>query len=73
MTNSIILDPFGGSGSTLITCEQTDRICRTIELDEKFCDVIVNRYIEQVGSTEGVSVVRDGKACKYEEVANGSE
>lgn len=73
MTNSIILDPFGGSGSTLITCEQTDRICRTIELDEKFCDVIVNRYIEQVGSTEGVSVVRDGKARKYEEVANGNE
>jgi hypothetical protein len=45
----------------------------TIELDEKFCEVIVNRYIEQVGFTEGVSVVRDGKACKYEEVANGSE
>ena len=73
MTNSIILDPFGGSGSTLIACEQTNRICHTIELDEKFCDVIVNRYIEQVGSTEDVSVVRDGKTCKYEEVANGSE
>ena len=73
MTNSIILDPFGGSGSTLITCEQTDRICRTIELDEKFCDVIVNRYIEQVGSADGVTVERDGKTRKYEEVANGTE
>ena len=73
MTNSIVLDPFGGSGSTLIACEQTDRICRTIELDEKFCDVIVNRYIEQVGSPEGVSVLRDGKDFKYEEVANGIE
>lgn len=73
MTNALVLDPFGGSGSTLIACEQTDRICRTVELDEKFCDVIVNRYIEQVGSTEGVSVVRDGKTCKYEEVANESE
>ena len=49
MSNAIVLDPFGGSGSTLIACEQTDRICRTIELDEKFCDVIVKRYIEQVG------------------------
>ena len=73
MTNAIVLDPFGGSGSTLITCEQTDRICRTIELDEKFCDVIVNRYIEQVGSADGVTVERDGKTRKYEEVANGRE
>lgn len=47
MANSVVLDPFGGSGSTLIVCEQTDRICLTIELDEKFCDVIVKRYIEQ--------------------------
>lgn len=70
MANSVVLDPFGGSGSTLIACEQTDRICRTIELDEKFCDVIVNRYIEQVGSSDGVTVLRDGKVCKYEEVAN---
>ena len=70
MANSVVHDPFGGSGSTLIACEQTDRICRTIELDEKFCDVIVNHYIEQVGSSDGVTVLRDGKTCKYEEVAN---
>lgn len=68
MTNAIVLDPFGGSGSTLITCEQTDRICRTIELDEKFCDVIVNRYIEQFGSAEGVTVLREGKTYRYDEV-----
>ena len=73
MANSVVLDPFGGSGSTLIACEQTDRICRTIELDEKFCDVIVNRYIEQVGSSDGVTVLRDGQTHKYEEVANGTE
>lgn len=73
MANSVVLDPFGGSGSTLIACEQTDRICRTIELDEKFCDVIVNRYIEQVGSPDGVTVLRDGKTYKYEEVANATE
>lgn len=73
MANSVVLDPFGGSGSTLIACEQTDRICRTIELDEKFCDVIVNRYIEQVGSADGVSVLRDGKTYSYEEVTDGTE
>ena len=46
MSNTLILDPFGGSGSTLIACEQTDRSCATIELDEKYCDVIVKRYIQ---------------------------
>ena len=70
MSNAIVLDPFGGSGSTLITCEQTDRVCRTIELDEKFCDVIVKRYIEQVGSSVGVTVVRDGLTYSYEEIAS---
>ena len=66
MTNCIVLDPFGGSGSTLIACEQTGRICRTIELDEKYCDVIVKRYIEQVGTTENVSVIRDGKTIPFD-------
>ena len=73
MTNSVVLDPFGGSGSTLIACEQSDRICYTIELDEKFCDVIVNRYIELVGSADGVSVERDGVTFTYEEVTNFNE
>lgn len=72
-SNSVVLDPFGGSGSTLIACEQTDRICCTIELDEKFCDVIVRRYIEQVGTDEEVSVLRDGKEYKYSEVAPRDE
>lgn len=68
MTNAVVLDPFGGSGSTLMACEQTDRVCYTIELDEKFCDVIVKRYIEQVGSSENVSVVRDGLTYKFDEL-----
>lgn len=68
MSNTLILDPFGGSGSTLIACEQTDRSCYTIELDEKFCDVIVKRYIEQVGTYKDVSVLRDGKEYLYSEV-----
>ena len=73
MSNTVVLDPFGGSGSTLIACEQTDRICCTVELDEKFCDVIVKRYIEQVGGTENVTVQRDGLTYKYEEVATGDD
>ena len=39
-----VLDPFGGSGSTLIACEQTNRVCRTMELDPVYCDVIVRRW-----------------------------
>ena len=73
MSNTPVLDPFRRSRSTLIACEQTDRICYTIELDEKFCDVIVRRYIEQVGSDEKVSVLRDGKEYKYSEVAPHDE
>ncbi len=69
MTNSIVLDPFGGSGSTLIACEQTGRICDTCELDEKYCDVIVNRYIEQKGGAfDDVFVIRDGQKIPYAEV-----
>ena len=73
MSNTVVLDPFGGSGSTLIACEQTDRICRTIELDEKFCDVIVKRYIEQVGGSDKVSVQRDGLTYSYNEIAKENE
>ena len=68
MSNCIVLDPFGGSGSTLIACEQTKRICCTMELDEKYCDVIVKRYIEQVGNSNGVTVQRDGLTYQYAEV-----
>ena len=48
MSNCIVLDPFLGSGSTLIACEQTNRICYGIELDEKFVDVIVNATLNSV-------------------------
>lgn len=68
MSNCIVLDPFGGSGSALIACEQTDRICFTIELDEKYCDVIVKRYIEQVGSDENVFLLRDGRRTPFKEI-----
>ena len=73
MTNALVLDPFGGSGSTLIACEQSERTCYTVELDEKYCDVIVKRYIEQVGSAEGVTVLRDGVTLRFDEVSTVDE
>ena len=68
LTNCIVLDPFGGSGSTLIACVQAERICYTIELDEKYCDVIVNRYIEQAGNADGVFLLREGTEYKYRDL-----
>lgn len=69
-TNGIVLDPFLGSGSTLIACCETDRICRGIELDPKFVDVIVKRYIEhEGGKTDDVYVMRDGQKLTFEEAA----
>ncbi|MEC1719088.1 site-specific DNA-methyltransferase [Schinkia azotoformans] len=72
MSNCIVLDPFGGSGSTLIACEQTNRICYTIELDEKYADVIVKRYIEQVGSDSEVFLERNGDTIPYLDVLKPS-
>ena len=70
MTNGIVLDPFLGSGSTLIACMETDRVCRGIELDPKFVDVIVKRAIQENGGRyDDVYVIRDGQKLKFEEVA----
>lgn len=64
-----VLDPFGGSGSTLIAADKLGRSCYTMELEEKYCDVIVRRYIEQAGSSYGVQVIRDGETLTYEAVS----
>ena len=49
LSRDIVLDPFGGSGSTLIACEQTGRRCRMIELDPKYCDIIIKRWEQYTG------------------------
>ncbi|MBO4394637.1 MAG: site-specific DNA-methyltransferase [Spirochaetales bacterium] len=67
MSNTLVLDPFLGSGTTLIACQQLDRSCYGLELDPKYCDVIVNRYIELVGSTDGITVERNGTVLTYEQ------
>lgn len=64
--NSIVLDTFGGSGSTLIACEQADRICHMLELDEKYASVILRRYAEFKGNGgEDIICERDGKTIPY--------
>lgn len=57
----VVLDNFGGSGSTLIACEQLNRVCKTIELDPKYADVIIKRYLK-FSNAEQVTVIRDGKS-----------
>lgn len=49
--SGIVLDPFGGSGSTLIACEQLGRACRMMELDPHYCGVIINRWEKCTGQT----------------------
>lgn len=65
--NGLVLDGFLGSASTLIACEQLNRIRYGIELEPKFVDVAVNRYIQQVGISDNVYVIRDGKKLAYDE------
>ncbi|MBR0479361.1 MAG: DNA modification methylase [Solobacterium sp.] len=70
MTNGIVLDPFLGSGSTLIACMETDRVCMGIELDPKFVDVIVKRWLAQNGGNYADAyVIRDNQKLMFDEVA----
>jgi DNA modification methylase len=69
--NAIVVDPFSGSASTLIACEQTDRICFAAELEERFVDVGVKRFIDHVGSDKEVYLIRDGKKIQYKDLEVG--
>ena len=66
--NTIVIDTFGGSGSTLMTCEQTNRICYTMELDEKYASVILRRYVEDTDDAENVYVIRNGEKLMYSDL-----
>lgn len=61
-----VLDCFGGSGSTLIACEQTGRKCYMAELSEEYIDVIVKRYVNFKGSSEGVYLIRNEEKIPYD-------
>lgn len=65
-TNGVVLDGFLGSASTLIACEQIERICYGVEIEPKFVDVAVVRYMAgRNNSNEGVYLIRDGKKLTY--------
>ena len=67
--NAVVVDTFGGSGSTLMACEQADRVCYTMELDPKYASVILRRYVEDTGDADNVYVERGGKRLSYAELA----
>ena len=71
--NAIVIDTFGGSGSTLMACEQTNRICYTMELDEKYASVILRRYVEDVGNADNVYVIRGDVRIPYTELVKEVE
>ncbi len=64
----IIYDGFGGSGSTLIACEQLNRTCYMMEIDPIYCDVIVQRYINLKGHDGDVYLERDGNKIAFSNV-----
>ena len=71
--NAIVLDTFGGSGSTLMACEQLNLICCMMELDEKYASVILRRYVEDTGDAGNVYVLRNGEQIPYSELAKEVE
>lgn len=71
--NSIVVDTFGGSGSTLMACENTNRICYMMELDEKYASVILRRYVEDTGDAQNVYVIRNGEQIPYADLVKEME
>ena len=67
--NAIVYEPFSGSFSTGIACEQLGRICYDMELDEKFASASIRRYAKDYGA-ENITVEREGKVYKYSEIVN---
>jgi DNA modification methylase len=71
--NGIVIDTFGGSGSTMMACEQMNRTCFMMELDEKYASVILRRYVEDFGNAENVFCVREGEKVMYSDVVKEVE
>lgn len=71
--NGIVIDTFGGSGSTLIACEAMNRTCYMMELDEKYASVILRRYVEDYGNEAEVYCTRDGEKVMYSDVVKEVE
>ena len=71
--NAVVIDTFSGSGSTLMACEKMNRICYTMELDEKYASVILRRYVEDTGDMDNVYVIRNGKKIPYADLVKEVE
>ena len=67
-----VLDVFGGTGTTLIACEQLNRKCYMCELDPHYVDVIIQRYINLKGTDNDVFLIRDEKRIPYKELTKGA-
>ena len=73
-TNGMVLDGFLGSASTLIACEQLNRVCFGVELEPKFVDVAVERYIKlHDGNSDDVYLIRNGERIDYKDVTVSDE
>lgn len=66
--NAIVVDTFGGSGSTMMACVRSNRICYMMELDKKYASVILRRYVEDTGDSAGVYCLRGDKQIPYSEL-----
>ncbi|QKN23196.1 MULTISPECIES: site-specific DNA-methyltransferase [Caproicibacterium] len=71
--NAVILDTFGGSGSTLMACEKLNRICYMMELDPKYASVILRRYVEDTNDAWDVHVERNGEKIPYSNLVKDVE
>ena len=71
--NAVVIDTFGGSGSTMMACEQMNRVCFMMELDPKYASVILRRYVEDTGDTDGVYVTRNGQKIPYSDLVKEVE
>ena len=71
--NAIVIDTFGGSGSTMMACEQMNRICHMMELDEKYASVILRRAVEIGIAPEDIFVERGGEKIPYSELVKEVE
>jgi DNA modification methylase len=70
--NNIVLDVFSGSFSTGMACEQTDRICYAMELDEKYASASIKRFVVEYGS-DGVTVERNGEIIHYADIVKEAD
>lgn len=66
--DDIVLDTFGGSGTTLIACEQLGRTCHIVEYDPSYAECIIDRYVKLTGDKDGVCIMRGDENLTYDEI-----